>query len=154
MNPQDFLDKVKDACNTGIEREMFSDEKNIQKIAMKVQGKVLGFTVNDNWGTVESVSDEFAAELMEDSQKELEILKRKIRKSAQHKLKSIKDLRIPELAMHQFNHEIEQTIKEERDKVLPLIRKIIKAEVHKEMIEPWLLVAKMRGIDIDEGIPF
>jgi len=53
--------------------------------------------------------------------------------------------------MHQFNREIEQTIKEERDKVLPLIRKIIKAEVQKEMIEPWLLVAKMRGIDVDES---
>lgn len=154
MDPQEYLDAIKAEVASDVKDGILHSEENIQKIALQAQAKILGFEVDPRYGYVQNMTDEFAAELTEGSKEAIKILRKKIQKSATNKIKNIVDLEIPRLANYAFDREIQNIITEEREKALPIIRKVVKQVVHTELIQPWELIAKMQDkpldIDLDE----
>jgi len=152
MNPQDYLDKIKSTVDKDVKDGILHNKATIQSLAISAQAQVLGFSYDSQFKYITKISDDFAAELTEDSKKEIELLRKKIQASATKKIKNIIDIEIPRLANYAFEQEIQNIITEERTKALPIIRAVIKQVVHEQLVTPWKAIAKMQANPISNDI--
>lgn len=149
MTPEEYVNKIKDEIDNNIIGENIAATNTAKKIANKIKAKVLGFTSND-YGEITSVSDEFSDFILEGSEKEIAILRKKIKERATAQLKNINDLKPKDIFNYTYRNAMQKIIDQERKKALVIVKKVIAAETRKQIIEPWELIAKMRGIELDK----